>query len=73
MRRKTLKPSVTGKDEASLFLRDLGCPLIWGFGGVENPVGHLSSQLWRPVHSDQTETKANGGRGVTVASESEVQ
>lgn len=72
MRRKTLKPNVTGKDEASL-LRDLGCPLTWVFGGVENPVGHLSSQLWKPVHSDQTETKANGGRGVTIASESEVQ
>lgn len=72
MRRETLKPNVTGRNEASL-LRDLGCPLIWVFGGVGNPVGHLSSQLWWPVHSDQTETKANGGCGVTIASESEVQ
>ena len=71
MRREVLKPNVTGRDEASL-LRDLGCPLIWVFGGVEMPLEHLSSQLWWHVHSDQKETKANGGRGVTRTSESEV-
>lgn len=71
MRREVLKPNATGRDEVSL-MRDLGCPLIWVFGGVEKPLEHLSSQLWWSVHSDQTETKTNGGYGVIRASESEV-